>query len=160
PATYRRRWQALRPTHDPKGSPHDVRARPGGSPACGNAHIGSDVLGSRDPADEWNGHGGCDRARFVRKLHRLLGADDGGDDVAGRGAGGREARSSPIDAAVRRLVPGRLDAGWPSRLCGVPATWAVRGWGVDGCGRTLRADVVQACVPPPLPGASALGLRA
>src|SRR5262249_23857963 len=88
------------------------------------------------------------------------GADDGGDDVAGRGAGGREARSSPIDAAVRRLVPGRLDAGWPSRLCGVPATWAVRGWGVDGCGRALRADVGQACVPPPPAGASALGLRA
>src|SRR5262249_31800341 len=101
PATYRRRWQA--PNTRPERISHDVRARPGGSPACGNAHIGSDVLGSRDPADEWNGHGGCDRARFVRKLHRLLGADDGGDDVAGRGAGGREARSSPIDAAVRRL---------------------------------------------------------
>src|SRR5262249_54838627 len=149
--------QAL--TTRPKGSPHDVRARPGGSRACVDAHTGSGVLGSRDPADEWNGHGGCDRARFVRNLQRLLGADDGGDDVAGRGAGGREARSSPIDTAIRRLVPGYLDPRWPSRLCGVPATWVVRGWGLDGCGRALRADVVQAYVSPPLPGASALGLR-
>src|SRR4029453_581860 len=144
---------------DPKGSPHDLRARTGGYRACGSAHVGSGILGSGDPADEWNGHGGCDRARFVRKLHRLVGPNDDGDDVAGRGAGGLETRSSAIDAAVRRLLPGCLDAGRARRLCRVPATRVVRGRGVDGYGRSLRAYVVQACLPPALPGTSALGLR-
>src|SRR4029453_16683656 len=102
---------------------------------------------------------GCDRARFVRELHRLLGAHDGGDYVAGGGAGGFETRSSAIDAAIRRLLPGCLDAGRARRLCRVPATRVVRGRGVDGYGRSLRAYVVQACLPPALPGTSALGLR-
>src|SRR5262249_16170179 len=139
-------------TSNPKGSPDDVRARTGGYRAFGDAHVGSGVLGGRCPADEGNGRGGCDRAWFVRELHRLLGPNEGGGDGAGRGAGGLETRSSAIDAALRRLVPGRLDAGWPRRLCGVPATRVVCGRGVDGCGRPLRADVVQAFLPPSLSG--------
>src|SRR5262245_8200693 len=54
--------------------------------------------------------------------------------------------------------PGRLDA-WRRGLCVVPATRVVHGRGVDGCGRPLRADVVQACLPPALPRTGALGLR-
>jgi Predicted metal-binding integral membrane protein (DUF2182) len=64
-----------------------------------HAHVGSGILGSGGPADEWNGNGGCEQARFVRELHRLLGADDDGDDVAGRGAGGLETLSNAVDAA-------------------------------------------------------------
>ena len=44
-------------------------------------------------ADGRHGHGGRDPARAIRVLRRGVGDDDGGDDAAGRGPGGRQARS-------------------------------------------------------------------
>src|SRR6266508_3020193 len=69
-------------------------------------------LGRRGPADDRDGHGGRDRARIVRVLRRCVGVDDGGDDAAGRGAGGAQTRSRRRPGARGAAVPGRL----PRRL--------------------------------------------
>ena len=68
-----------------------TRARGGrdGSRADGDARARGRGLGRRGPADERDGHGRCDPARFVRVLRRPVGVDDGGDDAAGRGSGSR-----------------------------------------------------------------------
>jgi hypothetical protein len=70
-------------------------------------------VGRRGPADERDGHGRSDPARLVRVLCRPVGADDGGDDAAGRGPASLETRSWQRScarrAAIRRVVPRRLD---------------------------------------------------
>src|ERR1022692_4281954 len=86
-----------------------------GSWAGGDARAGRRVLGGRGPADERDGHGGGDPARFVGVLCHRMGGDDGGDDAAGRGSGSAatcSCRRCARCAAVRRVLPGRLGIAW------------------------------------------------
>jgi hypothetical protein len=69
----------------------------------------------------------------VRQMNGMMDmgvADDGGDDAAWRGSGRLETRSRRQScarrAALRRVVPCRLDAGWRRRVCVVPAARIVR----------------------------------
>jgi hypothetical protein len=90
-----------------------------------NARARRRVLGRRRRPDGRHGHGCRDRARLPRVLRRRVGADDGGDDAAGRRTGRREELSQPPSCAggaiVRRLVPRRVDAPPPRRLCALPS---------------------------------------
>ena len=95
--------------------------------AGGDARARRRMLGSRGLADERNGHGARDPARLVRVLRRGVGGDDGGDDAAGRGPGGRQTRP-----AQRRRVPCRCSSGptWPSGHSW--ASWCTRCTGRTG----------------------------
>src|SRR5712691_10061588 len=143
-----------------------IPARRAADCAGGDARPRRRLLGSRGLADARDGHGGRDTARGVRVLHRGVGDDDGGDDAAGRGPGGRQAcrddRQGARRAAVRRVLPGRLGA---RRRRGVRAGPAARVAGRrrrGDRGRRLRAHAGQAALPPALPGRCRLraGVRA
>src|ERR1039457_3630631 len=125
-----------------------------GSCAGGDARAGRRVLGGRGPADERDGHGGGDPARFVRVLCRRVGGDDGGDDAAGRGSGSAatcSCRWCARCAAVRRVLSGRLGTGGRRGVCAVPAARDDRGRRGGDRGRCLRVHAAQAALPPALP---------
>ena len=96
------------------------------SRAVGNARARRRSLGRRGAADARNGHGRRDRARLVRVLRRPVGVDDGRDDAAGRGSGGR----------ATRHASGRVRA-VPSFVGSYLAVWTLVGSRCTRCtGRT------------------------
>src|ERR1017187_252602 len=115
-----------------------------GSCAGDDARAGRRVLGGRGPADERDGHGGGDPARFVRVLCRPMGGDDGGDDAAGRGSGSAatcSCRWCARCAAVRRVLPGRLGTGGRRGVCAVPAARTI------AAGAVVIAAGAYECTP-------------
>ncbi len=134
-----------------------------GSRADSDARARRRILGDRGPADERDGHGRGDPARFVHVLCRPAGADDGSDDAAGRGSGSPETRPcqrwSAHRAAIRRVVPGRLGTPGRRRVCVVPAARAFRGRHGHDRGRCLRVHAAQAALPPALPGERPFWIR-
>src|SRR6266852_6221845 len=137
-----------------------------GSRADGDARARRRILGHRGPADERanerDEHRRCHPARFVRVLYGPVGGNDGGDDAARRGSGSLAKRSYPRcahSAAVRRVVPCRLDTRGRRNVCALPAARLLRGRRVcDRCGG-LRAHAAQTALPPALPRERRLWIR-